>query len=59
MSAVSEGVCGGRRIGEDMTALRLWAVSLAGLSSRSATESRMGAAGAFVFAGVCHAGGWW
>lgn len=55
MTVASEGVCGGFRIGEDMTAARLWMVSSAGLSARSARESSVGAAGFFVFAGVWRA----
>lgn len=50
----AEGVWGGRgRAGEDMMAIRLWALPAMGLSSRSATESRLGELEAL--AGVCHA----
>lgn len=42
-------------MGEDMMAARLCKVSSAGLSSRSATESRLGAVCVFVFAGVYRA----
>lgn len=49
----AEGVWGGRgRVGEDMTALRFWVLSASGLSSCSATESRLGEWDSL--AGVCH-----
>lgn len=54
MTTASEGVWGGRRMGEDITASRVWLLSVEGVSSYSATESRLREALVFGFAGVCN-----